>query len=179
LITGVKIKMYVAVVALVVMPAPAAAAPPAGVPGGWEQVGYGAGRTYYNPDESRLNAATVGGLQQRWTAATHSSSLCAVGAAPVVSGGRLFTSDPGGIGAYDPATGARRWHVEMERTTVRHLAVADGKRTLWRTTQNWYAVGSDPAGKRFYIDGPGLSAIDAATGRNGPTACRPTSTTRP
>ncbi|GIE97977.1 outer membrane protein assembly factor BamB family protein [Paractinoplanes rishiriensis] len=128
-----KIKLYAAVAALVLMPATAAAAAP---PSEWSQTGYGPGNTYYNPDESRLNAQTVGGVRQRWTLATHSTSLCEVGVAPVVSGGRLFTSDPGGIGGYDPATGARKWHVDLPRTSVRRLAVADGKLLMLSSTCN-------------------------------------------
>jgi outer membrane protein assembly factor BamB len=262
-----KIKLYAAAATLVLFPAPAAAAF-----ADWPQSGYGSGNTFYNPAESRLNAGTVGKVQQRWTLPTHSSPQCEVGIDPVVSGGRLFTSDPGGIGAYDPATGARKWHVDLDRMTVGKLAVADGKllllasecdvpaayessliafepgtgrrlwttglarftydlrvdqgmavldsnqnglastiayrvadgkfqwlrkgdrgdglvsaggrlllrsdsggakavsvrtgKTLWQTKRNWYAVGADPAGTRFYIDGdPGLSAVDAATGR--------------
>jgi outer membrane protein assembly factor BamB len=259
-----KIMMYAAVAALVFGPAPAAVA------GDWNQAGYGPGTTFYNPDETRLNAATVGAVTQRWTRPTHSSSHCEVGVDPVVAGGRVFTTDPGGVGAYDPATGALRWHVELHRTTVRSLAVADGRLivlssvcavptpyeshltaydpatgdqlwtvglvkfsydlridrgvvaldsnqdglastiayrvadggylwlrrgargdglvsaggrlllrtasgaeavdittgvTLWRTGRNWYAIGSDPDGRRFYIDGPGLSAVDASTGK--------------
>ncbi|MBB2945761.1 outer membrane protein assembly factor BamB [Actinoplanes lutulentus] len=38
--------------------------------------------------------------------------------------------------------------------------------TVWQTTQNWYAVGSDPAGTRFYVSGTGgaLAAVNAANG---------------
>jgi outer membrane protein assembly factor BamB len=119
---NVKIKMYAAVAALVLVPAPAATAP-----GDWTQPGYGAGATYYNPDERRLTAAAIGALAQRWTRPTHSSSHCEVGADPVVAGGLVFTTDPGGVGAYDPATGMPQWHVKLRRTTVRGLAFADGK----------------------------------------------------
>lgn len=270
-----RIKTYLLVAALVLTPAPAAAAPPetrrAGPPAEWPQVGYGPGGTHYNPAESRLTAGTIGGIRQRWALSTHASSLCEVGVDPVLSGGRLFTSDPGGIGAYQPATGRRVWHVGLPGSSVRRLAVADGKllmlssecrvparfesrltaydpatgrrlwtaglakfsydmridrgvvvldsnqdglastiayrvadgtfrwllrgdrgdglvsaggrlllrtaaggakavsvtdgRVLWQTTSNMYAVGTDPAGTVFYIDGPGLSAVDAATGR--------------
>ena len=260
-----KIKMYAAVAALVLMPAPAAAAP-----SDWNQSGYGPGATYYNPGETRLTAAAIGALAQRWTLATRSSSHCEVGADPVVAGGLVFTTDPGGVGAYDPDTGTPRWHVDLRRTTVRSLAFADGKlialssicavptpyesrltafdpvtgaqlwtvglakfgydlridrgvvaldsnqdgvastiayrvadggylwlrlgahadglvsaagrlllrtaagaeaadittgRTLWRTGQSWHAIGTDPDGRRFYVDGPGVSAVDAATGK--------------
>jgi outer membrane protein assembly factor BamB len=265
LIFSVKIKMYAVVAALLVLlPTPAAAA-------GWPQPGYGPGGTYYNPDESRLNASTVRAITQRWTMRTHSAALCEVGGDPVVAGGRLFSTDPAGLGGYDPATGARRWHVPFRRT-VRRLTVAGGRllvlssscvlpatyqsfltafeprtgarlwevglakfsydmrvdhaivaldsnqdgvastiaygatdgayrwlsigargdglvsaggrlllrtaegaeavaigtgRTLWQTKRNWYAVGADPTGRFFYVDGtgPGLTAVDAATGR--------------
>ncbi|MFI5895367.1 PQQ-binding-like beta-propeller repeat protein [Actinoplanes sp. NPDC051513] len=262
-----KIKVYTVAAVLVLVPAPAAAASPSE----WPQPGYGPGSTYYNPNESRLNAGTIDRIRERWKLPAHGPSRCETGADPVLAGGRLFTTDPGGIGAYDPATGARRWHLGLPRTTVRRLAIADGRllmlssecalpaeyeshltaydpatgrrlwaaglakfsydmridrgtialdsnqdglastiaygvsdgrfrwlrrgdrgdglvpaggrvllrgagggamgvsiadgRTLWRTKNNWYAVGSDPAGTRFYVGGPGLSAVDAATGR--------------
>jgi outer membrane protein assembly factor BamB len=44
------------------------------------------------------------------------------------------------------------------------VSVTDG-RMLWRSEQNRHAIGSDPAGTRFYVGGPGVSAVDAATGR--------------
>jgi outer membrane protein assembly factor BamB len=259
-----KIKIYAAVAALVVMPAPAAAAPPTD----WPQAGSGPGNTNYTPEGL---AGPIDGIRQRWKLPAHGPSRCEAGADPVVAGGRLFTTDPGGIGAYDPATGVRRWHLDLPRTTVRRLAVTDGRlvmlssecalparyeshltaydpasgrrlwaaglakfsydmridrgtialdsnqdglastiayrladgsfrwlrrgdrgdglvsaggrlllrgatggaqgvsitdgRTLWTTTSNWYAIGSDPAGTRFYVGGPGLSAVDAGTGR--------------
>ena len=287
-----KIKMYVAVVAFVLAPAPAAAASgavphvaarqptptsasasasasvtrPDSAPGEWLQPGFGPGNTHYNAAESRLNAATIGRVQQRWML-TVRSTRCDIGVLPVVSGGRLFSTDPGGIGAYDPATGGRKWHLDLPATTVSRLALADGKllvlssecrtparsasrltafdpatgrrlwstglrgfsydmrvdrgtavldsgpdtvayrvadgglrwlrkgergeglvsaggrlllrraaggavavevtsgRSLWATKANWFAVGTDPAGTRFYVAGTGLSAVDAATGR--------------
>ncbi|GAA0482444.1 hypothetical protein Ade02nite_66570 [Paractinoplanes deccanensis] len=117
-----KIKLYAVVTALVLVPTPAAAAESTD----WPQPGYGPGNTHYNPAESRLNAATIARVEQRWTLPTRTSN-CDVGAQPVVKGKSLYSNDPGGIGAYDTATGKRRWHVALPRTTVRSLALADGK----------------------------------------------------
>ncbi|MFG1989625.1 PQQ-binding-like beta-propeller repeat protein [Actinoplanes sp. NPDC048988] len=117
-----KIKLYAAVAALVMVPTPAAAAPA----NGWPQSGYGPGNTHYSPAESRLNAATIAQVKQRWTLATR-TSRCDTGVRPVLDGKSLFSNDPGGIGAYDPTTGKRRWHVDLPQTTVSRLAVADGK----------------------------------------------------
>ncbi|MET0422972.1 MAG: PQQ-binding-like beta-propeller repeat protein [Actinoplanes sp.] len=259
-----KIKMYAAVAALVLLPAPAAAT-------GWPQSGYGPGNTFYNPDESRLNSATIAGVRQRWTLTSPYSYGCQAGTDPIVSDGRLFTADKGGFGAYDPATGTRRWHVALPDTTIGRLAAVDGRllvltsvcqvpapyesrlsaydpatgrllwsaglrkftfdmrvdrgvvalnsnqngvastvayraadgrplwllkgdrgdglvsaggrlllrtaaggakavaittgKTLWQTKQNRYAVGTDPDGGVFYLDGAGLTAVDAATGK--------------
>ncbi|WP_127498590.1 PQQ-binding-like beta-propeller repeat protein [Actinoplanes solisilvae] len=161
-----KIKLYAAVAALVLLPAPAAAAKAAAagparatatparaaaaVPAKaataaltkatgstraealakgaeWPQPGFGPGNTHYNNAEKRLNAKTIAGVTQRWTLPTRSKSNCATSAAPVLAGGKLFTSDPGGLGAYDPTTGARRWHVDLPSTTVGRLAIHDRK----------------------------------------------------
>ncbi|MEU4421188.1 PQQ-binding-like beta-propeller repeat protein [Actinoplanes sp. NPDC024001] len=234
----------------------------------WNQPGYGPGATYFNPLESRLNAATVGAIGKRWEISTRGAPDCEIGREPLVAGGNVYTSDPGGVGAYDPATGVRRWHAALLRRGVTRLAVGDGKlvaltyacdgqgsyltafngstgarlwdvplggpaqdmvvdrglavvdtrpdfalsttayrladgfrawrltgtrgdgllsaggrlllrtdqgsravavstgATLWQTTENWYAVGSDPAGTRFYVGGAGggLTAVNAADG---------------
>ncbi len=119
-----KIKLYVAVTALVLLPTPSAA--DAATPTEWPQPGQGPGNTYYNPAESRLNAATIGQIKQRWTLNTRSSS-CDVGVQPVLDSTRLYSNDPGGIGAYDPKSGTRRWHQTLPNTTVTTLALADGK----------------------------------------------------
>ncbi|WP_230860763.1 outer membrane protein assembly factor BamB family protein [Actinoplanes aureus] len=235
----------------------------------WGQPGYGPGATYFNPGESGLTAATVGAVRKRWEIPTHGGPDCEIGREPLVSGGNVYTSDPGGVGAYDPGSGVRRWHAALPRRGVSRMAVGDGKlvtltyacdgqgsylnafqsstgarlwevplggpaqdmvvdrgvvvvdtrpdyalsttayrltdghrswrltgtrgdgllsaggrlllrtegqgsravavgtgATLWQTPENWYAVGSDPAGTRFYVGGAGggLTAVDAATG---------------
>ena len=243
---------------------------PADPPSEWAQPGHDPGATFYNAHEKRLTPATVGSISKRWEIPTHGSPDCEVGREPLVAGGNLYTSDPNGFGAYDPATGARRWHVRLVRRGITRMAVADGKlatltytcdgqssfltvfradngarlwevtmggpaqdmvvdrgvvvidtrpdytlsttgyrltdgrrlwrltgtrgdgllsaggrlllrtedagsravwistgTTAWRTSENWYAVGSDPAGTRFYVGGKGggLTAVDVATGR--------------
>ena len=92
----------------------------------WAQSGFDGGNTYYNPHEGRLNAGAIGAVAERWRL-TVRASRCDVGAGPVISGGRLFSSDAGGIGAYEPASRRRLWHVDMPSTTVKRLAWADGK----------------------------------------------------
>lgn len=89
---------------------PAAAAGPAE---NWAQDGYGAGHTFYNPDETVINSGTVQKLKTRWTvtpkAAVDSCPLDPV--APVVVGGRMFVLEPdgNGVGAYDTKTGKKLW----------------------------------------------------------------------
>ncbi|MEU4559841.1 PQQ-binding-like beta-propeller repeat protein [Actinoplanes sp. NPDC023936] len=55
--------------------------------------------------------------------------------------------------------------LRTEGNTARAVDVTTG-RTIWQTAQNWYAVGSDPAGSRFYVSGAGgaLTAVNAANG---------------
>ncbi|MFC6562903.1 PQQ-binding-like beta-propeller repeat protein [Actinoplanes utahensis] len=244
--------------------------PPAPVPASqWTQTGYGPGLTFYNPDETRLTAGTVGRISRRWEITTHGAPECEVGREPLVGYGFVYTSDPGGVGAYDPATGDRRWHAALDRRGVTRMALADGVLviltyacdgqhsfltafnattgariwevplsvpsqdmivdrgvvvvdgrpdfeastvahrlttgarmwklfgtrgdgllsaqgrlllrtegegsravdiktggTLWSTRADWYAVGSNPSGSRFYVGGRhgGLTAIDSANG---------------
>ncbi|MEU4618518.1 PQQ-binding-like beta-propeller repeat protein [Actinoplanes sp. NPDC023801] len=242
---------------------------PAAPPSEWTQTGYGPGLTYYNPYENRLTPASVNAISQRWEIPTQGAPECEVGREPLAGDGRIYTSDPGGIGAYDPATGARRWHVSLQRRGVTRMAFAEGilvaltyacdnqhsflsayraatgqrlweiplgaptqdmivdrgvvvvdtrpdfetstvahrlttgarmwklfgtrgdgllsaqgrillrtegqgsravdiktGATIWHTPEDWYAVGSNPSGSRFYIGGRngGLSAIDSING---------------
>ncbi|MEV6297808.1 PQQ-binding-like beta-propeller repeat protein [Actinoplanes sp. NPDC051861] len=235
----------------------------------WKQPGYGPGATYYNPSETRLTASTTGAVKPRWSIATHGAPVCELGREPLVAGGAVYSTDPGGVGAYEPATGARRWHVNLPKRGVTRMALAEGKlitltyacegqnsflsaynsrtgarlwdvplgvpaqdmvvdrgmavvdtrpdfalsttayrlsngwrawrltgtrgdgllsaggrlllrtegqgsravaigtgATVWQTHEDWYAVGSDPNGARFYVGGKsgGLSAVNAATG---------------
>jgi outer membrane protein assembly factor BamB len=236
-------------------------------PSDWAQPGYGPGLTYYNPYET---APVAGDISKRWEVPTRGGAPdCEVGREPLVYGGNVYTSAPGGIAALDPATGGRRWFTKLVRRGISRMSVADGKLvaltytcdgqgsflttysagtgarlwevplggpaqdmvvdrgvvvvdtrpdytlsttgyrlgdggrawrltgtrgdgllssggrlllrtdgngaravdiknggTIWATTQNWYAVGSDPAGTRFYVSGAGggLTAVNAATG---------------
>ncbi|WP_229067824.1 PQQ-binding-like beta-propeller repeat protein [Actinoplanes sp. DH11] len=235
-------------------------------PSDWTQPGHGPGATYYNPHETTFNPDKA---TKRWEIPTHGAPDCEVGREPLVAGGSVYSSVPGGLAALDPATGARRWFTKLVRRGVTRMSVADGKlitltytcdgqgsflsafsassgarlwdvtlggpaqdmvvdrgvavvdtrpdytlsttgyriadggrlwrltgtrgdgllsaggrlllriegrgsravsvtsgATLWTTPQNWYAVGSDPAGGRFYVGGAGggLTAVDAAKG---------------
>ncbi|MEV0896746.1 PQQ-binding-like beta-propeller repeat protein [Actinoplanes sp. NPDC049802] len=259
--------MVAALAAALSFPSPAIPAPP---PSEWTQTGYGPGLTYYNPHERRLTPSSVGAITRRWDIPTHAAPECEIGREPLAGGGLIYTSDPGGIGAYDPATGARRWHADLRGRGVTRMAMSDGilavltyactgqrnflttyrastgarlwelslaapsqdmivdrgvvvvdarpdfgaatiahrlatgarlwklggtrgdgllssggrlllrtegqgaravsittGATLWHTPENWYAVGSDPAGTRFYVAGRGggLTAVNAADGR--------------
>ncbi len=259
--------LIAAVAAALSLPTPPAPAPaPASE---WAQTGYGPGLTFYNPYETRLTSSSVDAITSRWEISTHGAPECEVGREPLAGYGNLYTSDPGGIGAYDPATGARRWHVALERRGVTRMALSagilatltyacdnqhsflgayragtgarlweiplgaptqdmivdrgvvvvdtrpdfeastvahrlatgarlwklygtrgdgllsaqgrillrtegEGSRavdittgaTIWKTPEDWYAVGSNPSGSRFYIGGRngGLTAIDSANG---------------
>jgi outer membrane protein assembly factor BamB len=44
------------------------------------------------------------------------------------------------------------------------VSITDGQ-VLWETRENWYAIGSDPGGTRFYLGGSGLTSVDAASGK--------------
>ncbi|WP_430781366.1 PQQ-binding-like beta-propeller repeat protein [Actinoplanes sp. G11-F43] len=116
-----------AVAAVLGVPTPAVPIPVSAVPvSEWTQTGYGPGLTFYNPDERRLTAATVDDITRRWEIPTHGAPECEVGREPLAGYGNVYTSDPGGVGAYDPATGDRRWHVELRRRGVTRMALSDG-----------------------------------------------------
>ncbi|BBH65057.1 hypothetical protein ACTI_17420 [Actinoplanes sp. OR16] len=93
-------------------------------PSDWAQPGYGPGATFYNPAEARLDTQR---FTKKWEISTHGAADCEVGREPLVSGGNLYTSMPGGIAALDPATGGKRWFTGLVRRGVSRMAVADGR----------------------------------------------------
>ena len=142
---------------------PPAPAQPRGPAPEWTQQGYGPGNTSYNPAESRLNAATVGRLHQRWTATTPATAdLCNLQSAPLAAGGRLFTTDPSGVASFAATTGRRLWHWQLPhldptRKNQEHfgvLAVA-GRLVIALTNPCEYGPGQSAY----------LTGLDAATGR--------------
>jgi outer membrane protein assembly factor BamB len=128
----------------------------------WAQEGYGPGRNFYNPDESGINAGTVGRLKRRWVVTTPARpGTCTLQSPPLVARGRLFTTDPGGVTALVPTTGARLWHWNFPvrspglQEHFGELALA-GDRVVALTNP---CDPSPGAGKAAY-----LTVLDAATG---------------
>jgi outer membrane protein assembly factor BamB len=104
----------------------------------WTQVGYGPGRTNFNPSEPDLTPATVSQLHQRWTI-----PVPGVSQQPLTAHGLVYFAVPGNrVAAVKATTGAPVWSITIDVTSV--FAVADGK--VYATTQQ------------------GLSAFDALTG---------------
>lgn len=137
----------------VVQPSPAMAAAIE-----WAQPGYAAGRTFYNPDESVINAGSINDLGHRWAVGLPPSPQlsCTGPSAPLVSGGRVFVTTELGIAAYHAYTGGLLWHFvwalpDDERTP--QLAVSGGVLLAANTDCN---STSDPNGR--------LLALNAATG---------------
>jgi len=129
----------------------------------WTQEGYGPGNTNYNPDESTLNAASIGRLKQRWTATTpHTPDLCNSQSPPLATGGRLYTTAPTGVVSYAATTGRRLWHWTMPhldptRRNQEHFGVLAAAGHLLVALTNPCEYG---AGQSAYLTG-----LAAATGR--------------
>jgi outer membrane protein assembly factor BamB len=123
----------------------------------WEQDGYGAGNTGYNPAEPIINTGSAGRLKLRWTVAPRPGTYgCADPRTPVVAGGRMFIVDSDGVGAYDVRKGKLLWRnpTVMAARIGRTLTLAGG---LVITT-GWSCFGmSNPSGH--------LAALDVATGK--------------
>jgi outer membrane protein assembly factor BamB len=136
-----------------------AAATTAAAAGGpaWEQDGYGAGNTGYNPAEPVVNAGSVGKLKLRWTVAPKPGTEgCADPRTPVVADGRMFIVDGDGVGAYDVRNGKLLWRdaTVMPARIGRTMTIAGG---LVITT-GWSCFGmSNPSGH--------VSALDVRTGK--------------
>ena len=160
--------MWTAVTVLVVLsvvsgPTELAEAGPVTPAAEWTQEGYGPGNTSYNPDESTINATSIGRLRQRWTVTTpHTADLCNSQSPPLVKAGRLYTTDPTGIVSYAATTGRRLWHwtlphIDPTRKNQEHFGVlaAAGNLLVALTNPCEYGVGQSAY----------LTGLDAATGR--------------
>jgi len=107
-----------------------AASSPVRAAGGsiWPQPGHDSGHSFYNADESVLNAGTVGSLKARWQvvpAPTRCPGLPSqVG--PVVAGGLTLMQDTSGLTARDSRTGEQVWktNVGIEDRWAYNLVVA-------------------------------------------------------
>lgn len=78
----------------------------------WEQPGYGAGRTRFNPDETAITPDNVDRVGEAW-----SSSVDGSFSEPILSGDRLYTTvssaGRGSVRAYHAGTGAIAWETPL------------------------------------------------------------------
>jgi outer membrane protein assembly factor BamB len=74
----------------------------------WPQIGADAGMSYYNPNETIVNASTVGKLKLRWQLPP-AQTECPGRIGPVIAGGLTLTQDTSGLNARDSATGRLVW----------------------------------------------------------------------
>lgn len=124
---------------------------------GWTQDGFGPGNTGYNPSESRVNAASVGTLRQRWsTTLADGQEGCTSRWPPLVANGRLFVIEGAGVTALDAATGRRLWRNAgvLDSLLNQRLTVIGG--LVLVAGYSCYS-NSDPTGH--------LYALDARTGK--------------
>jgi outer membrane protein assembly factor BamB len=97
-------------------------------PSQWSQPGYGAGHTFYNPQESIVNAGTIKKAKLRWSftrqAGTPGCNASPQG--PLVVDGRVFVLDSDGVAALDAKTGKRLWNDTSFSFISANLIVVDG-----------------------------------------------------
>ncbi|MBG0560860.1 outer membrane protein assembly factor BamB family protein [Actinoplanes aureus] len=124
----------------------------------WDHPGYDAEDSHYNPDESAINAGSIGRLSTKWSINLRTSDTsCSGPSAPVLSGGRLFATDQLGISGYTAADGRLEWRFDWDDVMdndIPVLAVSDG---LLIAANGDCNSQSDPNGQ--------LTALDVATGK--------------
>ena len=125
---------------------------------GWPQLHYGAGRTGYQPNETRIGTGNVGQLTQARTyrAAANPS-------APLIANGILYV-DTGTLYAFD-ATGAANCSAAPVACTP-----------LWTAPTAYFHGMTIANGDVYVTDGEGVQAFDAAGSKNcsgTPKVCAP------
>jgi outer membrane protein assembly factor BamB len=132
-------------VATMLAATPSASAAAASGSTAWRFDGYSIANNGFNPNETVITTTTVAGLHNAWSVSTPAPTGCAIQGHPVVSDGRLFLSDPGGIAAYDAVTGAQLWRRDFgdgpDTDTV--VAVVDNR--LFVAASTCFSA-SDPDG---------------------------------
>lgn len=115
----------------------------AGAPAQWAQEGYGAGRNFYNPQESVVNTSTIKKLKQKWTLtpAEGEPGCSAGGFSARVVDGRVFTIDGTGVAAFDAKSGKRLWSAPDLDYISAGLVVSGGSlivnHTRCHTNSDW------------------------------------------
>jgi outer membrane protein assembly factor BamB len=140
---GVAMFTLTAVAMLAVAPSASAAATSGGT--AWRFDGYSVANNGFNPDETVITATTVAGLHHAWSVAAPVRTGCATQGHPVVADGRLFLSDPGGIAAYDAATGAPLWRRDFGDGADTNTVVAVVDNRLFVAASDCFSE-SDPDG---------------------------------
>ncbi|MFC3737572.1 outer membrane protein assembly factor BamB family protein [Paractinoplanes deccanensis] len=130
-------------------------------PGGWDHAGFDAEDSYYNPDESQINAGTIGDLTQRWSVALREKGgACGGPSAPLISGGAggsVIATDERGISSYRAMTGRLAWQFDWDDpddSSTPSMAVSGDVLVAANSDCNSM---SDPDGR--------IVALDLATGR--------------
>jgi outer membrane protein assembly factor BamB len=100
----------------------------------WAQDGFNKGQTGYNAFETAIGASNVGSLTYRFSIVSPvAKDSCSQQGPPIVDNGRLFISDQGGFGAYNPTTGAPLWNVREPgdpQENITPLLVASGNTVI-------------------------------------------------
>ncbi|GGN34678.1 hypothetical protein GCM10010109_57930 [Actinoplanes campanulatus] len=130
-----------------VSPAAAAAAP------AWDHPGYDAENSYYNPAEDVINVGSIRRVGKKWQVRLRSSDTsCSGYSAPLLSGGRVVTSDQLGVSAYAADTGRLLWRYDWDDpgdNGTPRLGIADGLVIL---ANNGCNSQSDPDGQLIALD---------------------------
>ncbi|MBO3739563.1 outer membrane protein assembly factor BamB family protein [Actinoplanes flavus] len=128
-------------------PAAAAAAPV------WDHPGYDAENSHYNPAEDVINAGSIRRAGKKWQVKLRSSDTsCSGYSAPLLSGGRVVTTDQLGVSAYTADTGRLLWRYDWDDpgdNGTPRLGIVDGLVIL---TNNGCNSQSDPDGQIVALD---------------------------
>ncbi len=100
-------------------------------PGDWPMYGHDPSRTNYNPDETQLSPATIGGLHMQWeTPVGIAPDGTPAFSAPSIANGRVFVGSSIGTGpnlfAFDARTGVPAWNVSVGYNPAACLGVGIG-----------------------------------------------------
>lgn len=101
----------------------------------WAQFGFGAAHANVNPYENTLTTGTAAALGTLWC-----QSPSTTGGTPVIANNRVYVGTSSGVAAFNVATGAALWNVNLHAPFYASPTVVGNALYIGDSTGNYYAL---------------------------------------